>query len=282
MKLLEYIFSVTNSEDKRHKIITVLGIKLKFKTLKKKIINDYNLQYENIENHLLNIEKKLSMKDDIWQIKNIKFYVPYYPIDFIQRHIVNTNTFFEEDILSDLNKYIPDNAVILDIGANIGNHTLYWGIQHKISKVYAFEPVIDTFSILKQNVEINNLNKKVALFNIGLSDKNTNATYKSYRRENIGDTHLTPGGGTSDMYLSRLDDINIEEDHIDFVKIDVEDMEIYALKGMVKTLSKFKPKYIFVEVSVDDKLNQVISILKSINYTKICDYPHRNYLFEYI
>lgn len=30
-RLIQYIFSVTNSLDKRHKIVSILGIKLKFK-----------------------------------------------------------------------------------------------------------------------------------------------------------------------------------------------------------------------------------------------------------
>ncbi len=53
--------------------------KLFFKRAKKDNTNIKILE------HLSNIEKKLSMPDNIWQIKNVKIYVPYYPIDIIQR-----------------------------------------------------------------------------------------------------------------------------------------------------------------------------------------------------
>ena len=59
------------------------------------------------------------MPDSVFQFNDVVFYVPYYPIDLIQRHIVNTKTFFEQEILVSLDRYIPENSVIFDIGANI-------------------------------------------------------------------------------------------------------------------------------------------------------------------
>lgn len=247
-----------------------------FKPSKKTDINSSN---NEILIHLSNIEKKLAMPDNIWQTKNAKFFVPYYPIDIIQRVIVNNNSFFEYDILVKLDNYITDNAVILDIGANIGNHSLYWAkaSSKKVRRIYAFEPVQDTFNILKKNVEINNLEDTIKLYNVGLSDKSSKATYMTYNRANIGDTHLIENQ-EGDMELKRLDDIDFSETKIDFVKIDVESMEIPLLKGAKQTLLKYKPSYIFIESEY--QIKEVTSILNECGYEKYEDYPEQNWLFK--
>ena len=59
MKLLEYIFSIKNSSDKKHKIITILGIKLK---IKKKENSRIDGQLNNLHRELnRNIQKNLSI-----------------------------------------------------------------------------------------------------------------------------------------------------------------------------------------------------------------------------
>lgn len=307
-KILEKIFSVKNNKNRTHKVITILGIKINIRK-KSSELHDM-LEYIYIYNNkrqeeillllqsiskkiaiteeilllLQSISKKLAMPEEIWQYKNVKFYVPYYPLDFLQKHIVDNNEFFEEDILKSLDKYIPDDAVILDIGANIGNHTLYWNLASSkhVFKVYCFEPVPDTFKILEKNIKINRLQDKVQLYNVGLNDCEAAAEFKTYKLENIGSTHLVANEQKKDgeMKLCRLDDFKFPENHIDFVKIDVEDMEIPCLKGAINTLKKYKPT-IFIE-SQYENITEVKKILESIGYELLEEYPHKNWLFKII
>ena len=60
--------------------------------------------------------------------------------------------------------------VILDCGANIGLATLFFKWLYPQAVIYAFEPDIDTFALLKRNVEANSLTA-VHLYNVALSDK---------------------------------------------------------------------------------------------------------------
>lgn len=223
------------------------------------------------------IEKKLSLQDNVYRIENTKFFVPNYPIDFIQKHIVDTSSFFEQDILESLDNFIPPNSVIFDIGANIGNHTLYWAKKRNQNIIYAFEPVKDTYKILCKNIEINEL-KNVYTYNVGFSDTKTKASEIKFRIQNTGDTHLKHDEN-GPYKLVTLDQF-VEENHIekiDFIKIDVEDMEINVLKGSIKTLEKKSP-IIFVE-SYDDYITTVRLFLEKIGYSLIKNYPHHNYLF---
>ncbi len=289
-KILQKIFSVKNSENSLYKIIMIFGVKIKLRKKHSKInlnqisemIGENNKKQDEIIKCLLAIGKKLAMPEGVYQYKNVKFYVPYYPFDFIQKHIVDNNEFFEEDILRSLDEYIPDNAVILDIGANIGNHTLYWNLasDKKVSRVHCFEPVLDTFKILENNIEINNLKDKVKLYNVGLNDCSACAEFLTYRLANIGDTHLIANEQKQDgeMKLCKLDDINLQENRIDFVKIDVEDMEVACLRGAMNTLEKYKP-IIFIE-SEYENINEVRNILESIGYKLFKEYPHKNWLFK--
>ena len=77
--------------------------------------------------------------------------------EYVQKKIYYEKDYYERDILDEIKKNIPSNSVILDIGANIGNHTVFFCKECNAKKVYAFEPVSITFEILQKNIAINNL-----------------------------------------------------------------------------------------------------------------------------
>ncbi len=221
----------------------------------------------HLRHEIMQVKIKLATEDNIYQINNIKFYLPNYPLDFIQSTLVNSGKFYEENVLIMLDEYIKDDAIILDIGANIGNHTLYWGMAspRNIKKIYSFEPIEKTFYTLKKNIEINKLEEKVKLFNIGLSAAEEKADIALYSIGNTGMTALkSDSSGT--IPLKPLDSIIFDEKlpHIDFIKIDVEGFEINVLEGAKKTIMKYRP-VIFLE-SFQEKVEKVKEIMKSYNY----------------
>ena len=115
---------------------------------------------------------------------------------------------------------------------------------------------------------------KVKLFNIGLSDEICNAAVSGYYETNIGGTSVKkiPSGK---LKLDMLDNIKIEEDRVDFIKIDVEGHELCVLKGAMNTLKKYSPK-IFVETG---NLNAVKELLKPLGYKIKKEFENSNYLF---
>ncbi|WP_233707638.1 hypothetical protein, partial [Helicobacter cetorum] len=95
----------------------------------------------------MQIKRKLSMLDSVWHNNNTSFYVPNYPLDPIQNDIVDKGTYFEIEILKELKDILtpppPNNQksalnkeglYILDIGANIGNHSLYFALECQATK----------------------------------------------------------------------------------------------------------------------------------------------------
>ncbi|WP_444677467.1 hypothetical protein [Halomonas sp. E19] len=56
--------------------------------------------------------------------------------DHIQNIIKYNKTFYEVGMLEDARSRVPANGVVLDIGANIGNHSIYFGLFSDASKVF--------------------------------------------------------------------------------------------------------------------------------------------------
>jgi FkbM family methyltransferase len=205
---------------------------------------------EDLHNITDEICRKMSLikEDNIWTLPNgIKLYCPLYPWDLIQGSIVNTHNFFEYDTLVKLRKFIPPKAVILDIGGNIGNHSVFWASEGA-SKIHCFEPVKETYRMLCKNIEINGLAEIIIPHNVGLGGENSSGEIARSCSTNIGETLIQTsiGYNSYSLQIERLDDMDLGLDRIDFVKIDVENFELQTLAGMRKTLEKYRPA-VFIE-----------------------------------
>jgi FkbM family methyltransferase len=152
----------------------------------------------------------------------------------------------------------------IDVGANIGNHTLQF---HKFFKcIYSFEPQRRTFKILQLNTEfISN----IQTFNYGLSKKKDKVEFIIPKSHTGGASHLNQYN--KDHYfketceLQKFDDnFNIE---VGFVKIDVEGNEKDVLFSMEKTLEKHKP-CISMEIGENHKTTiEILDYLKILGYS---------------
>ncbi len=66
---------------------------------------------------------------------------------------------------------IADNWTVIDIGADLGDFSVLAGQTSSQNKVYAIEPFLSSYKLLKKNIKLNNLNN-INAFNIGLASKN--------------------------------------------------------------------------------------------------------------
>lgn len=73
---------------------------------------------------------------------------------------------------------LRENAVVFDVGANIGMFSLFVGARCPSAHVYAFEPVPEVFARLRRNVEERGL--VVRPFDYGLSDRDQDVTFYYY------------------------------------------------------------------------------------------------------
>lgn len=145
-------------------------------------------------------------------------------------------------------KLVPNPDIVVDVGANIGQETIYYSDWAK--HVYSFEPCTSTYEILEKNINQNNI-KNVTLSKFGLSSEATEGFLRLING-NDGMAFVTneKSSKTEDIELIRFDDFPIKEGKIDFVKIDVEGLEMKVLQGMTKTIAEHSPTF---QIELKDK-----------------------------
>lgn len=172
--------------------------------------------------------------------------------------------------------FIKDGDTIFDIGANIGYYSIFLGKKFKSAKIYAFEPIPQTFQSFRKNIALNKI-KNIKPFNFGFDNKNGTVTFYYYKA----------GSGNASARILNKAEKNIEvrckvmkiDDFvkkqkikkIDFIKCDVEGAELNVFKGAVKTLREQHP-VIMVEMLRKWALafgyhpNETIEFLKKLGY----------------
>src|ERR1043166_2158400 len=82
--------------------------------------------------------------------------------DHIQAWIRRTGELYEADLLRDILHRVVRPGIVIDVGANIGNHTVFFGKVLR-RRVIALEPFSTVFEVLARNVAINGLRTRVTL-----------------------------------------------------------------------------------------------------------------------
>lgn len=212
--------------------------------------------------------------------RHTKIYVHDFP-ETVSDYIRNTQNFFEIYLLHFIKNNYPQQNEILDIGANIGNHTLFFAEFLDCKKIHSFEPVPINLKVLKKNIE--KYGDKCICYDVALSDHSGHSPLYNSQKENYGGFSLhSYSNGVSflvgeEIKVKTLD--SFEFNNITMIKIDVENHEIEVLEGARDTLLRNKP-IIFIEnlhpgyphICPDPEPHQ--KILHSLNYTKKCSNIH--------
>ncbi|EFN2805227.1 FkbM family methyltransferase, partial [Campylobacter coli] len=189
-----------------------------------------------------------------------KIYLPGKDIDYIQKKIYNEMIPYEYEMLQDILGKAKKDAIIVDIGSNIGNHSLYLA-AHGFD-IYAFEANLELCNILKVSIELNGF-RKLKLHEFGLSDKKETAILDNLNAENLGGQSLKIKD-SGDIVLYPLDDIKFEKD-ISVLKIDVEGMEAKVLNGAINTIKKHRP-FLYIEAINNIEFRKINVILEKLDY----------------
>ncbi|TBX24735.1 methyltransferase [Roseovarius sp. JS7-11] len=165
--------------------------------------------------------------------------------DPIQRHH-RTGLLYEGRELSLIKRVMPLGGTYVDIGANVGNHSLYVAAFLSPAKVIPFEPNVAAYKLLLANVAMNGFGGVFDLswLGLGLSDKPGDGFAMEQRTRNLGASRMLPGQG--DLRVVAGDDALAAESP-DFIKIDVESMELQVLTGLEATVKRCGP-WMLIEV----------------------------------
>jgi len=189
--------------------------------------------------------------------------------------------FWEKHLHDVYSKFITPESIIIDAGANIGFHTVQFAKLGK--QVYAFEPQSVIFNLLSTNALLNGVSDKVKQYRLGLGDKKTKLYMESESKHMETDSICNFGGRGLTKELSDSEEVNLIKwddeffhvDKVDFIKMDIQGSEIYALKGMEKMLIKNKP-WILLENYDNENDKPVIDYLLSLGYIIYRPMSHLN------
>lgn len=154
-------------------------------------------------------------------------------------------------------------GVYVDVGANIGNHSVYFGLFTKADKVISFEPHPEIFKILQTNIKNNKLQKTTSTHNAALGEKTGKCSLEIAPTDEIGGSRVVKGNEIDQWKLDRFVD-----EEITLIKVDVEGYEEFVIKGADKVLTKHKPE-LFLELTNNKQYEEVFSIIRKYGYKPI-------------
>ena len=207
----------------------------------------------------------------------IKLYLPEGDTDYVQMEILTHRNFYEFYFLEIIkNKTKGLTGTVVDVGANIGNHSIFFLKFCNFENCISIEPNPQAFRTLQKNIEINGLSSRCTVIKKGASDSSCSQMELGISpAANLGATKLL-NNDDGDVKTIAIDDLNLNE--ISLLKIDVEGMAAKVLDGAVSTLRTFKP-IVFVELFPEEYKNG-LQILTDAGYELDEKLPCDNYIFK--
>lgn len=165
---------------------------------------------------------------------------------------------YEPELLNFMKRKLKKNAILIDIGANIGAHTLPMAKHLSQGKVYALEPTDYAYKKLVKNIELNKDIRNIKVEKVFLTNsemEKVETVSSSWNISNIEDPKRNKLDGGFAKSVENANFLTFDDwfessglNQIDFIKLDVDGHEVDVLKGAKKVLSKFHP-HLFLEFS---------------------------------
>jgi len=175
---------------------------------------------------------------------------------------------YEPDVTNAINSYTRPGMIVLDIGANIGAHTLRFAkIVGRGGRVIAFEPTDFAFAKLRRNLALNDF-PQVSPVQVALSDEELPPQDVNFRAS--WQTDGSRKDGITRVAFERLDD-RLERmgiGRVDLIKIDVDGNEFRLMVGGRRMIERDRPLMLMEAVGphFDDDSRNPYRILRDIGY----------------
>ena len=174
---------------------------------------------------------------------------------------------WSEAELACLGQILKSGDVVIDVGANIGTHTVFF--SKKVSPggmVYSFEPQRITFEFLCANVALNGLVNVVPV-QAGVGDQafeTVTPVLDPSIAQNFGNLNIEGHSAGEKVRVLPLDALELQRCNL--IKIDTEGMELKVLRGAEKTIRNCRP-ILFVENNAREGAPEMVQMLFELNYT---------------
>lgn len=230
-------------------------------------------------------KKQYNISDEIFvdvihNEKQFQFLVTH-PYDHIQG-FHRVGVFYDVEELERFKSHFGGRPLrIVDVGANVGNHSIYMAHFLNCQWIAPIEPNQEILSTLRCNLGLNwSPAMDLRYLGYGLSDSIARAEVIQAGPMNTGASKVTKADHGSVPLMSG-DEIFLGK-AVDFIKIDVEGHELSVLRGLYRTIEKYRP-FLYVETR-NDTTESVPEYLDRLKYRVIYDYSRYegviNFMFE--
>jgi hypothetical protein len=181
---------------------------------------------------------------------------------------------------------IPQDSIVLDIGAHVGSFSIIFGSCVPEGKVLAFEPNPTTYQVLEQNAK-NNPKYNITPYNYAATSETKPYTFYytdpniwgngtnggNFNSIDLGEyikqTHSVPVEVSGvNIYGFLLENYKSELDKIKFIKVDTEGYDKEVLKTLTALIKQNKP-VLMVEAFkglTQEEIKDYYNVLKSLEY----------------
>lgn len=267
-KCLNEIMSLHNISLKRN-IFKFVKLSYNYLVNKNKMFMSHT--YFGIELRKAYIKSKLKLEPKILKINYRKR-----DICLVHDKLFNYLDFYS--IIRDIFLYDQYNmknnikgSVVFDVGANVGVSSIY-AVLNGAKKIYAFEPVPETYDILKNNIKLNKLENKIVPINYGLgNDERMKEVRYSFAGDGMAKINLIEDEVNKKVKNTLIRIIKIDKfvkkykiRRVNFIKMDVEGYEENVLLGAKETIKKWKPILSFSAYHLPTDKERLPNVVKSI------------------
>lgn len=165
--------------------------------------------------------------------------------------------FYEMDVLRQVKK-LDLAGTYIDVGSNIGNHSVYFSNLPGCKMLYSIEASADLAAVTAINLERNSVSP-FSVINLPLSDKPKKVQVSEVDPNNTGLTYVI-AAEDGDKTSATLDELFPLADDVVLIKVDVEGMEFDVLCGGAELIDRCRP-VIITEINDDAEYDQIYDFL---------------------
>lgn len=216
------------------------------------------------------------------------YWVPDEPHnDIIGSQIVN-NQLFDEHVFNMLCPYFTPDAVVLDLGSNLGQMAIEF--SHSVHTVHAFEAHPFIYEVMCRNFTENACANIVPHLGAVWNDSDLELFYPDPNFSQFsswGSWGINPRIQATDKGVVvrslTIDSLNLPR--VDLVKIDIQGADLRAMQGMRDTIQRCRPRIVFefepafAESLFGERLQDYLKFIEDIGYRRVRD-DRDNYLIE--
>jgi FkbM family methyltransferase len=173
-----------------------------------------------------------------------------------------SGAFYEHSALESLRSLVRPGDTVVDVGANIGNHTVYFAGEAGC-RVLPFECNPKMAAHLRATIEMNALSDLVDLSHLGKAVSSFEGTipFRFVRDDYSFITELEDDGTTLTPCLT-LDSLGLEQCAL--VKIDVDGGEPWVLEGARNVLARLRPVFSIEVMNFNNR--QILNLFEIYGY----------------